>query len=121
MTAAEIIEIVDKAEPNMIDAEKKLRWLNDLDHKTAADLCPAGQAKEFPGYSKDDIDRELFIPEPYALNCYEPYLRSKIAADYMEINKYNQLAAMFNAAYQEFLNWHNRTFVTRRWDNRFKF
>ena len=45
MTAAEIIEIVDKAEPNMIDAEKKLRWLNDLDHKTAADLCPAGQAK----------------------------------------------------------------------------
>ena len=119
MTAAEIIEYVDSSEPNMIEAAKKLKWLNDLDHKTYCALYQDG--KDWDAYGPDDLDKELFIPDPYALGCYEPYLRSKIAAEFMEAEKYNQLAALFNGAYQEFLNWHNRSCRRKNRNNRFRF
>lgn len=121
MTAAEIIEIVDRAEPNMIDAGKKLKWLSDLDHKTfdaIAKVCKEGEWEE---YSAENIDRVLFIPDPYALDVYEPYLRSRIAADNMEAVRHNQLTVLFNSAYQEFLDWHNRNRVARQSGNRFRF
>lgn len=121
MTAAKIIEIVDRSEPNMIEAGKKLKWLNDLDHKTFMDLCPASLHKDWKEYGPEDLDKELFIPDPYAQDCYEAYLRSKIAAEFMEMARYNQFAAMFNGAYQEYLNWHNRRFARPDRNNRFKF
>ena len=55
------------------------------------------------------LAKTLLVPDPYAEEVYVRYLQSMIDLENAEISKYNQSAAMYNAAYQVFAAWYNRT------------
>lgn len=111
MKISEILEIVDRQDPNAFDPEQKIKWLSDLDAKVLINVILSHEHGEmsWKAYEENELDRELLIPEPYALDCYENYLKSKMAAANLETSRYNQLFVLFNDAYQQFCNFYNRS------------
>jgi hypothetical protein len=110
MTIQEVISIVDDLMPNQYSKEQKIRWLSTLDGKifTEVILTHAG-AEYFPYDGYDSDDAELLVKPPYASDIYTAYLQSRIAAENNEMAKYDQYSTLFNAAYQDFTAFFNRT------------
>lgn len=123
MRICEIISHVDLIDPNQFDAKTKIIWLSDLDRRIFDSVVMSHEHEPditWTGY--ENVDTELLIPEPYARDCYEAYLRAKIAASNLEAVRYNQHMTMFNSAYQQFVNYYNRTHMPLSVSgNRFKF
>ena len=78
---------------------------------------------EFDRYDEFDerFKRTLLVPEPYALDLYSSYLKTKIDLEYAEMDKYNQDAAIFEAAMANFRNWYCSTHPLKRVQWRFSF
>ena len=112
MTIQEVIANVDDLMPNQYATEQKIRWLSTLDGKVFHELilthCGAETAF-FPPDGYDSDDCELLVQHPYADDVYGNYLKSRIAAENNEIIKYDQFAALFNQAYNDYTAWYNRT------------
>lgn len=112
MTIREAIERCDLVKPNQFDDETKVQWLTGLDGKVWQEVIRTHEdAPEggLPVYnSTKDMETALLIPAPYAGEVYVRYLQSMIDLENAEIGKYNQSAAMYNAAYREFEAWYNR-------------
>lgn len=123
MKVSEILSHVDGVEPNQFDAVTKIAWLKDLDSRVFEDLVLTHEHGELEWKAPEKLDDELLIPEPYALDCYEPYLRAKMAGSNMEAVRYNQHMVMYNTAYQVFANWYNRRYMplSSKGGNRYKF
>ena len=121
MTIQEVIANVDDLMPNQYSTEQKIRWLSTLDGKiwhevVRTHMGPTMAYYPFDGYASDD--QELIVQPPYAEDLYGYYLKSRIAAENNEINKYDQFAAQFNQAYEDWTGWYNRTHMpltTGRW------
>lgn len=63
----------------------------------------------FTGYSRDfDGARELLIPPPWD-EVYVYYLYAQMDQRLGEIERYNNDAALFNAAWNDAVTWYNRT------------
>ena len=112
MTIKELMEYVDRMVPNQLEHIDKLQWLNDVEgliyreiiltHVGAADI-------PYTKYDSDtDPDTPLLAPEPYC-DVYRFYLESKVAQANGEMNRYNNAATSFNAAWQTFQDYWNRT------------
>lgn len=118
MKAIDIIAELDKIDPNQYGNELKLGWLRDLDGKIFRELiethcdCETKERYTAADYRKGDV--VLLIVEPYAHDVYLNYLRSKIAEANAETERYNLYASAFNAAYQEYAAWYNRTTRPKR-------
>ena len=56
-----------------------------------------------------DADDELMVKDPYGEDIYVHYLQAKIAEENAEIVKYNQQKTLFDASYQEWTDYYNRT------------
>ena len=109
MKARDIIERLDLLEPNDFSPEQKLHWLTTLDGKVWREVIrthEGGNARRGPYV---DGNEELLIGEPYGEDIYYYYLQAMIAAENSETQRYNKRMTMFNAAYQGFTNWYNRT------------
>ena len=136
MKAMDLIERVDLLEPNDYGPEQKLRWLTTLDGKAFREVIETheqssehvardprvaigGATDMLPSYVNGD--EELLIEEPFALDVYYNYLQAMIAAENSETQRYNRRMVMFNAAYQEWTNWYNRTHVPKRAGTYFRF
>lgn len=116
MTIGQALEIIDKKYPNHFDDAVKIGWLSELDGKVHAEilLTHDGDVTAFGGYRyDDDRDTTLLVPEPFAYGVYTRYLEMMIDQEYKEIERYNQSATLYNAAYLEFENWYNRTHMPR--------
>ena len=122
MKAMDIIDRVDLLEPNDYGPEQKLQWLNTLDGKAYREVIKTheGAVKAWPG-SYETGDEELLIDAPFAMDIYYYYLQAMIAAENSETQRYNKRMTMFNAAYQEWTNWYNRTHKPVRAGSHFKF
>lgn len=110
MTVNEAIEIFDKLRPNQYKTPQKLRWLSDLDGKVFEDVYLTHEDNEltsFEKYTKDDMSRELLIPEPYT-DVYEHYLSAQIYYNNNEMARYSNSMIMYNNAFAEFEAWYNR-------------
>ncbi len=109
MNVGEIIEYVDMVEPNGFDAAVKIAWIRDLDMKVRDEIILRHEGAPAEAWSPPhDINDILLIPEPYARDIYEYYLRGKIAAANLEDVRYNQHSIMFNAAYLDYAKWYKR-------------
>ena len=121
MRIDEIIAKVDDLSPNQYTVEQKIGWLSSLDGQIFDDVIlthdGAGMAFYPPeGYDTDEC--ELIVQAPFAEDLYVYYLLSRIAEFNSETAKYNQYAARYNAAYNEWTGWYNHTHrpITRgRW------
>lgn len=117
MTTAELIAMVDEVRPNQISKQSKVMWLNEIEHRVfdevvcrGIDACPDFQYRVFE-YDTDD-DRELTVPDMYG-DVYRAYLYSKIDLTLGEIDRYNNDAALFQAAWQDYASWYRRNHMPR--------
>lgn len=119
MTIGEAIKLLDARAPNLYSAADKKSWLKNFDMRVWNELISThwgAPHHAMPDY--DDTDTELLIPAPYAEDVYNYYLQAQVAQENAEGDKYNELATMFNAAYQSYCNFYNRTHMPRsqrRW------
>lgn len=112
MTIREAIDKVDSLKPNQYHTEDKLRWLSDLDMNIFRDIILTHEhpkcLKPFMGYASEDLDHSLIAPAPYE-ELYIAYLKMKIDEENGETQRYNNSATMFNAYYENYAKWINKT------------
>lgn len=113
MKLNDAIEMVDRFKPNQYEYETKVKWLSKLDGMIFREviLTHAGcHERCFHGYDKDtNPETELIVPYPYDEDVYNYFLQSQIDKENGEIAKYNVSVALYNNAYQAYVNWINRT------------
>jgi hypothetical protein len=112
MTIAELIAVVDEVRPNQLSKQLKTMWLSEIEHRVfeevvsrAIDFCPNFVFKPYV-YDLND-ETELMIPDVYG-DVYRSYIYSKIDYALGEIDRYNNDAALFQAAWDDFAGWYRR-------------
>lgn len=118
MTIQEIIDIVDRRQPNMAEYTDKVKWLSSLDGKFWEEVVkehewtPAGIC--YKGYNQETTpDTVLLIPDAYA-DVYEHYMRAMIANDNRETGDYMKHMMMFNASWQTLCDYWNRKYMPKQ-------
>ena len=107
----EIIERVDDIKPNAFTEKTKLAWIGELEGLITADvmLMATPDICQMECKYPDALDRELLVGFPHD-GIYEQYLCAKIDFANGEYSKYQNSMEMFNANYENFVNWFIRTY-----------
>ena len=119
MKVIEAINEVDALKVNMYEVRQKIRWLNRLDlrvwneialtHEWNEDqLDGEGNPPTFSGYTDEDQETVLLVPEPYA-EMYVRWLEAQIDLANMEMEAFNASNAIFESLYSEFRNAYNQS------------
>lgn len=112
MTLIEAITEIDDLKHNTYSQRDKVGWLSRLDSmvkRLVIDTHEGGAGVSFNGYDEGtDLDSELLIPEPFD-EAYLRWMEAQIDYHNGEYAKYNNSIEMFNAVYNRFQNWYNRT------------
>lgn len=121
MTAGALIAQVDALRPNQYPAADKLRWLETLDAQIRSELLEThesvpGEAQAAPPQEAAGetpaayaAETELLVPAPWDEELYTACLFCRIDLMNAEIERYNQSAALFAAAWRQFADHLNRT------------
>lgn len=116
MTIMEAIHGIDDRKHNTYSQEDKLGWLSRLDSmvkRLVIDTHEGGEGVTFTGYGiSTDKDTELLIPEPYD-EAYLLYLEAQIDYANGEYAKYNNSTERFNALWEAYRNWYNRSHLPK--------
>ena len=107
MTAEEIIEQADALKPNAFPASAKLRWLNALEGRIAAEVMLMPQS-QLPELQLRLTDTPMVDP-PYD-DIYLFWLEARIDEANGEYDKYANTSALFNAAWDGFVCWFCQTY-----------
>lgn len=123
MKISEAIALVDELKPNQYSTAVKVKWLSTLDGIIFKEvyLTHHGPLPDFEPYDGTDTTLELLVPYPYDMDIYNSWLQSQIDRENGEIVRYNQTSALFNAAYDKFKYWFNRTHIPKLGFFRFRF
>ena len=112
MTIREAIGRVDGLKHNTYTNAEKTAWLSRLDGKVKTELIDThegGSNVKFDGYTPEtNPDTVLLVGEPYD-EIYLRWLEAQIDYHNGEIDKYNNSIMLFQAAYNEFSRYYNRT------------
>jgi len=101
MTAGTLLARLDALRPNACAESEKLRWLERLDGQIARELCLTHEGgAETERDAPYTAATELLAPEPYGEEVYLSYLLAQIDLANAEIEKYDQSAALFAAAWR---------------------
>lgn len=107
MTIQTCMDLVDAMVPNGLPASVKLRLLGEIEGKVKVELHgdDPSAASAFDGTVSPDT--ELCVPHPYD-QLYWMYLLAMM--DYVsgDLARYENAAALFNAAYQNYGKWLKR-------------
>ena len=115
LKAIDIIERVDLLEPNDYSPEQKLRWLSSLDGKILREVIETHEGAEGTALPRYRSGQEtLLVQAPYGEDLYVNYIQAMIAAENNETQRYNKRMTLFNAAYQAWTNFYNRSHRPRR-------
>ena len=115
LKAIDIIERVDLLQPNDYSPEQKLRWLSSLDGKILREVIETHEGNggtPLPRYCSGQ--ETLLVQAPYGEDLYLNYIQAMIAAENSETQRYNRRMTLFNAAYQAWTNYYNRTHRPKR-------
>lgn len=112
MTIAQAIERIDSLKHNTYTTGDKIEWLSRLDamiKRLVIDTHDGADEVIFDGYD-DHTNRqtELLVPSPFD-EIYLRWLEAQIDYHNGEYNKYNTVILMYQAAYDAFDAWYNRT------------
>lgn len=110
MTINEVITEVNDLRPNVYPNDIKIRWISILEGKIIDEILRTHQHEgeiEFNGYTADDLETELKVPDTYA-DIYKYYVIAMMDANNQEAARYASSMALFNAAYKDFANYYNR-------------
>ena len=110
MTILEAIHQIDSQRHNTCTQAQKTAWLSSLDAMVAKLILePCNGPAEFAGY--DDAtspDTPLLVPAPFD-EVYRYWLEARIDYQNGEYSRYNNSNAMFDAAWQRYADYRNRT------------
>ena len=122
MTIGKAIETLDSVKPNAYSTEEKIAWLSELDGRIKLEIIDAhegGEEYEFEPYTPDtDLDTKLIIKRPYE-DVYVLWLMLQIDFYDNETQRYNNTNTMFNARYDDFQNFYNRTHMPKSREMRY--
>ena len=117
MTIAELIAMADEIRPNQISKQTKTLWLSEVEHRVydevigrARGFCPFFEFR--PYIYELNGDTQLAVPDVYA-DVYRAYLYGKIDMTLGEIDRYNNDAALFTAAWNDYAAWYRRHHMPR--------
>ena len=109
MKVQDVIGTIDQLKPNDFDRGEKQGWLKQLEQMILREIIiPRGGTVEDVELKDFHDKTQLLAPPPYD-DIYALWLEAQIDRRYSEIAKYNNSITAFNAAYQTFSNWYNRT------------
>lgn len=111
MKIRECIDTFDRLNPNQYDEDTKVAWLSSLDARIYEDIILTHEGSEeisYTPYSSENIMQELLVPAPYA-EVYIAYLNLKVDEADKETARYNNSLTLFNAYYDGFDGYWNRT------------
>lgn len=125
MTVFEALAKVNALQPNQYDFDTKMSWLSQVDGEIFKDVilthrnpscrvmhraeCDPDMPSHLILKPYDCGDDVLIVGAPYADTLYIFWLQAQIAMQNSEIAKYSQFATQYNAAYQSYANFYNRT------------
>lgn len=118
MTIRECIDTFDRINPNQYEEDTKIKWLSNLDQRIFNDIIMTHELTEeemnqttllvFQPYTSENIMKELLVPAPYD-EVYTAYLTMKVDEADKETSRYNNSLTLFNAYYDSFDGYYNRT------------
>lgn len=113
MTIQAAIDRIDEMKPNVFTDEQKIAWLSEVDAYVFKEILLTHegmpQGLTFVGYDQDtELDTVLLAPEPYH-GIYEHYLAAQMDNKNREMGEYAKSMAAFNAAWQTYADYYNRT------------
>lgn len=108
MTVNTCLTLVDTISPNHVDAAVKLRWLNELDAQIRVDVLGETPDSQPEPAGMTDGSRVLTVPYPFD-RLYWLYLVSLIDWLSGDSTRYENGAALFNAAYNRYAKYMIRT------------
>lgn len=105
-TIRKIIERVDENKPNSFSTETKVMWLAQLDGKITSDvfLMDVAEVRQLNYDPVTDLDAQLLVRFPHD-DIYYYWLCAKIDAENGEYDKYQNTMQLYNASYNNFVNW----------------
>ena len=110
MTLQEALKACDRMKPNACPEQEKRRWLSELDGRIYRELLAVHEdaPDTFSGYDMQTVgETALLVPDRYA-ELYLFYLSAQIDFVNAEFARYNNAAALYNAAYDAFANAYHR-------------
>lgn len=114
MNVGKLMETVTVLIGQQYDLEMLIGWLNEIEGQAIDQVINRAQGNDlqFIPYTEDDTDRELAIPDRFQ-DVYINYIRAKVDFANQETERYNNDAAMFDAAWKEYAAWHIRTHLPK--------
>lgn len=111
MTLAGLLAMVDEIRPNEYSTEIKTMWANEIEqmvYRNVLSRClfPPDQPEQL-NYAENP-EQVLVVPDEFG-DVYTGYLYTKIDFANGEIERYNNDAMMFGAAFDEYAKWYRRT------------
>jgi hypothetical protein len=115
MNIQEALDFADGLKPNMMPAQMKIAFLQEIDQLIYKEILLKHEHTEeqevLPEYDTDtDRGTELLVPDPYSM-LYPYWLMSKIDLQNLEMDKYNNDRALFENAYNTMQDWWTRTYM----------
>ena len=112
MTLTEAINRLDSLKSNTYTQDDKVQWLSRLDgmvKRTIIDTHEGGEAVVFGGYTADmPMSTELLVKSPFD-EMYIRWMEAQIDYFNGEYGKYNNSITMFNADFNAYKNYYNRS------------
>ena len=112
MKIIEAISRLDSLKHNTYSQNDKVAWLSRLDGMVKSLIIDAHEGGEeviFTGYDDStDTSTELLVPAPFD-EVYLRWLEAQIDYTNGEYDKYNNAILMYQAAYDGYANYYNRT------------
>ena len=110
-TVKDIIGAVNLLKPNEFAPEQLTAWLNEVEGTVQSRICridPSSAGFRTYDYAVDE-NSEAIVPPPYDV-LYVYYLMAKIDLAYEDYDKYANDGNLYNAAFNDYAKWHQRTF-----------
>ncbi|MBE6742499.1 MAG: hypothetical protein E7570_09405 [Ruminococcaceae bacterium] len=116
ITLDEAIDYFDEQCPNQFSKEDKTNLISELDELIFESVIKQRENPEissFSAYNSDtDGARELLIPFMFK-ETYRFFLEKSIAYSNREITSYNNASKLFQAYFDNYFSWYNRTHKTK--------
>lgn len=116
MTILEAINQIDNLKHNTYSRSDKLAWLSRLDHmivRLIMETHEGADTLEFAGYGDNTpLDTVLLVPAPFD-EIYLRWLEAQMDYANGEYERYNNSIAMYQAAYDGYAGYYNRTHMPK--------
>ena len=113
MTVIQAITRADGLKSNDFEQIEKIGWLSELDHKIYEEIIKTheGDGGVFfvPYGAETNADTTVLLAADAYAELYVMWLIAKIDLHNAEIGRYNNDILEFNALYQAYERWYNRT------------